>query len=140
MKALALFLAALAVSAIAGTTASSAAIRVPELCRGDFEATVRVGTHKGFSVTGVLKLRISSSGAVAAFITSGKRASVKVVGHATGRAISFAINLRTKGTLYGSGAGRLPIAMCKGDAGGVFAGPGPGDVGDWGIKHLACPS
>ena len=127
---LAVPVAALVLSAFAGTAAGGSAAPAPEQCRGDFEATVRVGPDHGLSLRGVLRVRVAPSGAITASITRKSGAPVRVSGQATGRAISFTIALGTNRVLYGSGAGTFPIAMCKGELGGVFAGPRPGDVGE----------
>jgi hypothetical protein len=123
--------AALALGACGG---GDAAKETAQTCQGQFEATVHRGPSKGLSIKGRLALRIEPSGHASGALRQNDGSRVTTVGQVDGRAISLAIDAGKSGTLYGTGAARdADVSACKGEIGGSFAGPRPGDDGDWGF-------
>lgn len=111
----------------------------------DFVAAVRSGPNAGWTVAGDLNLTIATDGSVSGTVTSAADASTlaTVVGQITGHAVNLAFDLGKAADtaangeheyyMYGSGTMVNAPSDCAGPMGGVFAGPQPGDIGDWDI-------
>lgn len=111
-----------------------------DICTWNFEATVRQGPHAGESFAGTLTVVIAKHGTLTGVLVTDAPETILVVGQVNGRAVNLAVALQeidqeTEGLyLFGTGTARLPITsktQCGGVMGGTFAGPYPGDIGDW---------
>ena len=111
----------------------------------NFVAAVREGPTKGWAIAGDLNLKIAADGSVTGTVTSAddkKSVLAGIVGQITGRAVNLAFDLGKPSDpkegdqeyyLYGTGTMINLPAECKEPMGGLFAGPQPGDIGDWDI-------
>jgi hypothetical protein len=97
-----------------------------------FEATIRQGPRAGTELRGVLDVTIGPSGAIdrGTFALDDGRA-IPVAGQVTGRAVSLLMELGAGGTIYGVGTSLADLRHGVSRVGGPFAGPLPGEAGDW---------
>ncbi len=93
---------------------------------------MRQGPSAGTVYDGVLALRVGQAGSIddGVLVVDGETA-IPVVGQATGRAINLLFSMEDAPPLYGVGTLENDISQCTGQMGGPFAGPQPGDGGDW---------
>jgi hypothetical protein len=100
-------------------------------CRFDFEAKVIQGPDLGTALIGNLALEINPTGGISGVLVGKDGTQVNVVGQATGRAVNLAFEVGNNLTIFGVGTARREMTGCGGVLGGPFAGPRPGDLGDW---------
>lgn len=128
-----------AVAAVAGTSLRRAAAQdaTPaagsgDVCMQEFTATVRQGPSAGTTLTGILQLPATETGAIDnGVLWLADEESVDVVGQATGRLIGLVFTVADGQTIYGTGVMENALAECGGGMGGTFSGPTEGDSGDW---------
>ncbi|MEA2459045.1 MAG: hypothetical protein QOC95_2017, partial [Thermoleophilaceae bacterium] len=97
----------------------------------DLVATVRIGPDKGFRLAGSANLQIDGSGGVSGSLAQANRASGKVVGQASGRAINLVFTLADGRQVFSTGTLVNDISACQGLMRGPVVGPRQGDIGDW---------
>lgn len=105
-------------------------------CTLDFEAEIAVGRESGRArtrvIAGELTIAIGPDGAIdEGVLIDEDGEESRVVGQATGRAISLRISLDEDEVLVALGVGDNDLRDCRGDLSGSTSGPGRGDVGDW---------
>jgi hypothetical protein len=134
-----LLLAWVAVIAVAGNTVKVRA-QSPVTCIWPFEATVRQGPNTGTTLLGDLTVDIAEDGALSGTLATQDNQSLAVVGQIVGRAVSLGFELQAPAAdvtgmyVFGTGTAWQPVSPdtdCGGILGGTFAGPQPGDMGDW---------
>jgi hypothetical protein len=103
----------------------------PGLCVSAFEATVRQGPNAGLALAGTLLMETSASGSVNGVLKTTDDQEVKVVGQVNGYAVNLTFVAGEDTYIFGTGSGEQEIFHCEGAWGGPFAGPNPGDIGDW---------
>jgi hypothetical protein len=120
-------------------------------CLFPFEAKVRSGPNAGLTTTGFLGLKVGADGSIdQGLLVDEDGSEISVVGQALGRAVTLVIGVQDGRYLFGTGGAPETIAdVCAAVAeggvfaevpplGGTFAGPEPGDIGDW--ITCCCPT
>jgi hypothetical protein len=107
-----------------------------------FDATVRRGPNAGRAYVGMLAIAVEPDGRIdQGRLVLADGTAIPVVGQTNGRAINLAFGLSEDGTLYGAGVAKADASERFGDSmGGPFAGPDPGDVGDWQVSTRVLPT
>lgn len=100
-------------------------------CLSEFEATVRQGPDAGLALKGILFMQIAGPGNVNGVLKTTDDKEVKVVGQVNGHAINLTFATDENSYIFGTGSGAQELYRCNGAWGGPFAGPKPGDLGDW---------
>jgi hypothetical protein len=98
-----------------------------------FDATVRIGPNAGSAYVGMLNLAVEPDGRVdQGRFSLVDGTALPVVGQIQGRSLGLLFELGEGRNLYGVGSAAAGIEEQFGDSlGGPFAGPNPGDIGDW---------
>ncbi len=116
----------------------SGAPLAPVSCTSPFEATVRQGPDLGLTLTGQLGMTIDSLGQLRGALTTEGGDAIAVSGQVNQQAINLVFTVGEEQYVFGTGTGTAPIYSCTGTMGGPFAGPQPGDLGDW-VTCFFCP-
>ncbi len=127
MIALVLLLAALVTSACQLAVAPVS----PGFCLSAFEAGVRQGPDAGLSLKGFLFMDVASSGNASGVLKTDDGKEIKVTGQVNGHAVNLTFVVGENTYIFGTGSSEQEIYHCNGVWGGPFAGPKPGDIGDW---------
>jgi hypothetical protein len=134
-----LVLALMVISVLGGTLVN---VRAQDAlrCIWPFEATVRQGPNTGTALVGDLTVDIGADGALTGTLATQDSQMLNVVGQVVGRAVSLGFELQAPSAgvtgmyVFGTGTAWQPVSPetnCGGMLGGTFAGPQPGDIGDW---------
>lgn len=107
-------------------------------CRSHFEATVRQGPNTGLALVGELGMTIDPLGRVQGALATETGDAIAVSGQVNQQAINLVFTVGEQQYVFGTGTGTAPIYTCDGMLGGPFAGPQPGDLGDW-VTCFFCP-
>ena len=135
-----LMIAALVLPLLFPGFAAAARAQGSPACSIDFEAAVRQGPSMGTALNGKLSFDIADDGSLMGNLVTTDNKTIPVVGQVNNRAISLGFELQKVGEqtegmyIFGTGLAWLPIApesQCGAIMGGTFAGPMPGDLGDW---------
>lgn len=125
---------------LAGNRTNPRAQDTPVTCVWNFEATVRQGPNTGTNLMGDLTIAIDKDGAFTGTLAAQNNQSINVVGQAMGYAVNLGLELQAPASdkkgmyIFGTGTAWQKISAdtnCGGNLGGTFAGPQPGDLGDW---------
>lgn len=107
-------------------------------CSSHFEATVRQGPNTGLALVGELGMTIDQLGRVQGALATENGDAIAVSGQVNQQAINLVFTVGEQQYVFGTGTGTQPIYTCDGMLGGPFAGPQPGDMGDW-VTCFFCP-
>lgn len=103
----------------------------PVTCILDFHAETETGPNENTIYDGTLTLVIESDGAIDDATLEMDKDEHRVVGHATGRALSLRIELTDELALSLYGVGKRDITRCRGAYAGTLGGPELDDLGTW---------
>ena len=133
-------LAGLAAAIGRGRGDAARVVMQAETCRLDIVANVRLGPSESTvlqgSAPGELRGEIRFALGPDGSIDDGRwglegGGELRVVGQATGRALTLRVQAGIGQTIVLTGAGEEDFTTCTGAADGLFTGPQPGDIGDW---------
>lgn len=138
MRSVAAFVGAVALLSMVVLSPGSGAAQDATMpsCSMGFEATVGTGPNAGLALAGDLVFQVAEDGQVPqGWLIPETGAPVPVTGQVSGRSIGLLFDLGEGGVLFGTGIADDDLMACdglwEGDLGGPFAGPNPGDLGDW---------
>ena len=90
------------------------------------------------TLTGQLGMTIYPLGQVRGSLATATGDAIAVSGQVNQQAINLVFTVGKEQYVFGTGTGTRPIYTCDGTMGGPFAGPQPGDLGDW-VTCFFCP-
>lgn len=105
----------------------------PVHCNILFEASIRQGPSTGTAMMGSLDFKLDQQGNLSGTLTLKDQTEIPVVGQVTGRAVNLAMQLGDRAYVFGVGTAfkNIDNEECGYALGGPFAGPKPGDMGEW---------
>lgn len=129
---------------LVGRVSSNAAVAAAELVDNaalpllvPFGVNVRQGPHAGTSYEGFLNLSIAGDGHARGGLLSLDEQAIPVTGQITGQSVSLLFTPAEDQHVYGVGVASEDLVGLHGfnkvAIGGVLAGPGEGDSGDWAV-------
>src|SRR3954453_19169268 len=101
-------------------------------CQMHIVARTATGPNANKTYSGNLNFSIGDDGAIdTGTFNLDDGSSLNLAGQATGRAINLRITLADSTILQLNGTADIDLLLCRGDASGIFGGPGDADLGTW---------
>ncbi len=119
-------------SVVAALPLTAPRVAAQPTCTWTIHAETAGGPSAPIAYDGTIEFTVGVDGILegATFTPTGG-APVPATGVSTGRSVDFQLVLSSSQTLVLIGAAEQSVTICQGAAGGILAGPQPGDLGAW---------